>query len=119
MDWAHFAADYQPIHVGGNAIAKLFGLPGQIVHGQLSSYSLAHATFEAREGKGQGQGSIGAAAGIWLGDKPWKASFAFKRPMPYPARYEASFGRTKQDGPIHFALLKKGKEHLAGSVQRL
>ena len=111
---AHYAADYQPIHVGG-PLAKLFGLPGPIAHGQLVGIKLAHELHHASVKSP----AANAADHLWFGSSPWRCSMAFKRPMPYPIELDASFGRIGKDGAVAFSMAKGDKIHLTGGVSAI
>ena len=105
-------------------MAKAFGLPGPIAHGQLVGIAFAHEMHrEAVKSP-----AAAAADKLWFGTKPWRSTLVFARPMAYPLRLEASMARFGKDastarfgtdGAVAFSLAKGDKVHLTGEVSAL
>lgn len=98
----------------GGPLAKLFGLPGPIAHGQLVGIKMAHELHHATAKSP----AAAAADKLWFGDKPWRSTLVFKRPMPYSIELEGWMGRVGGD-VIAFSLARGDKVHITGEVAAL
>ena len=104
LAWAALCKDYNLIHLSG-AAAKLFGLPGKLVHGN-------HAAAKALQSWNDTELSMPP------GNKPLKMRVDFKKPMVVPGVFDVELREPDHTG-TEFLILRKGKVHATGRYSLL
>lgn len=98
--WASLCGDYNPIHMS-SLLARLFGLPGRIAHGNHVVASFLQLA--------QAQPVFGR-----LSSQPWYLEVDFRRPMCLPMKLQADLG-----ADFTWTCTKEGKTYAGGKMGHL
>ncbi|KAJ9479925.1 MaoC-like domain-containing protein [Pseudozyma hubeiensis] len=104
--WCRVCGDYNPIHVS-SLLAKLFGFPGKIAHGNhVVAKTLELMDYAEKGGRGEG--------------KDWWVEMQFRRPMVLPIRLGVEVREGESNNGVRWQCVgKQGKVHVSGTVGQM